>query len=131
MPTAAQNTKLSLTMQPPAAALQIPIATPKAHRVPVKPVARTQPQEKETLAAPAPIPEPGTLHLKLPQDVRAFVDGKRYGRSELNSIRLTEGEHKVLLERDGFQPIEKTIRIRSAAITKIEIGETPPGEHTQ
>lgn len=70
-------------------------------------------------------PRMGVLDLKTPSDVRVFIDGKRYGSSELGFIKLSEGNHRILLERDGYQPIEQTIRIRRGVVTKIQTGELP------
>lgn len=80
-------------------------------------------------AKPAPKipPKEGVLDFSAPSDVRVFIDGRRYGQEELRHLKLTPGRHQILMEKDGYLPIEKSIQVKSGKTARIHIGEREGG----
>ncbi len=106
---------------PPIATPEPAIASPPPAEIAETKVEPPPPTPKITKPTPPPT---GTLSLRVPADVRVFIDGKRYGNSKLKAIQLESGIHQLLLERDGFQPIEQSIKIKKGRVTRINVGGT-------
>lgn len=95
-----------------------PTATPT-------PIATMSPVTVAPPPAPPSVPavSSGILTMHTPPDVRVFIDGIRQSSSALRSLRLTAGTHQILMERDNFLPIERTIVIKKNSVTKIRTSE--------
>jgi serine/threonine protein kinase len=63
-------------------------------------------------------PENAHLSVFVDSDVKVFIDGRRYSKAELQKFEINAGEHRILMEKEGFLPIEKVLTIKSGE-TKI------------
>ncbi len=96
--------------------------------VPAAPVPNVPVTLHKVAKAAKPVPPTqqsttGLLEMDVPDDVRVFVDGRRLGRTELKGgLPFESGRHQILMEREGYFPIEKTIFIKSGDVTKIRVG---------
>ncbi len=55
----------------------------------------------------------GFLKINVDPEVRVYVDGRRVSQKELSKLSLEVGRHQLLLERDGFLPIEESVVIQA------------------
>lgn len=68
-------------------------------------------------------PATGTLKIQVLPDAQVFIDGMPQEREALHALTLSPGLHRVVIKRDQFLPIERTIDIKSGVITKIQAME--------
>jgi serine/threonine protein kinase len=61
----------------------------------------------------------GKLIVLVDPDVKVFVDGRRLSTNQLRGIQLPVGLHQVLMEKEGFLPIEESIEIGAGKTIKI------------
>jgi hypothetical protein len=85
-------------------------------------------------AAPLPPParralDPGRISINaLPWGV-VSVDGRAVGNTPIVNLALPPGAHRIRVEREGFQPVERVIEVRSGQdirITDIVLRELTP-----
>jgi eukaryotic-like serine/threonine-protein kinase len=51
-----------------------------------------------------------------------YVDGRMCGTTPtLTPVELTEGDHVLILQRDGFQPVTQPITVRKGEIARVQI----------
>jgi hypothetical protein len=43
------------------------------------------------------------------------VDGTRVGRTPVIGVPIAAGEHHVVLERDGYEPLDRAIKVEPGA----------------
>jgi serine/threonine protein kinase len=89
-----------------------------------KPAEKTSTEALISTKVAASKPKMGTLKLMIDPGVRAFVDGRRVGSSELLNYQIAPGRYPLLLEKDGFLPIEKTVVVRPGRVTVVN-AKTP------
>lgn len=65
----------------------------------------------------------GVLKMQISPDTRVFIDGIRYGANALKSLRLKAGIHHILVERENYLPIERSILIKKDSVTRIQTSE--------
>jgi hypothetical protein len=62
-----------------------------------------------------------------PSDAEVLIDGERWDSPEEGErllVMLSEGEHRIELRRDGYQPFETTIRIRQGETLPLNVSLT-------
>jgi caspase domain-containing protein/PEGA domain-containing protein/uncharacterized protein DUF1566/uncharacterized protein DUF3426 len=60
---------------------------------------------------------------------KVFVDGRYIGKTNLSGIKISSGDHKVRVEKDGYEPYSKRVRFkagRSMSLTAFLDPKTPP-----
>lgn len=88
------------------------------------PIEATVPPSEITKPALVTKAKMGALKLMVDPGVRAFVDGRRVASSELSHYQIAPGRYPLLLEKDGFLPIEKTVIVRAGRTTVVN-AKTP------
>lgn len=82
----------------------------------------------------APVPsgarEGASLLIRVqPGDAAVIVDGERWQSSgDRLEIQVTPGEHRVEIQKDGYQPFSTTVRVRAGESSAINISLTKSGE---
>jgi serine/threonine-protein kinase len=123
----------------PAVAPVTPPAT--ARPAAPKPPARTAanpavPQQKTSLSrskttneasAASPVDtarenELGKVIFSIPSDVDVYWDGRLVDSSQMLED-VTPGKHRLRLEREGYDPIETTVRVRPGPPTRVRVGD--------
>lgn len=94
---------------------------------PSAPVVPVAPPETK-VAATVPVASFGTLSMYLDSGTKVFINGIRQSSASLQMKKLKVGLHHILVERDGFLPIERTITIKKDSITKIRTSEEQDNE---
>lgn len=98
-----------------------PMKAPVLPDKPVAPAWKTSP--KPTIK---PAAQKGQLRIMVDEGVRVFIDGRRLTSSQLANQKLKPGHYTILLEKDGFLPIERAIEVRPGKETLINARtETP------
>lgn len=91
-------------------------AAPVAPRVPA-----TAPLPKPP-PPPAPTPAlPGTLKLRIVPWAEVWLDGRPVGTTPLRPLAVPPGVHAVRLQHPSFRPLQKSVRIRSAETTVLDV----------
>jgi formylglycine-generating enzyme required for sulfatase activity len=105
-----------------------PAAEPAAEPA-AQPIAQPSAQPSaQPIAQPA---EQGAVHLfTMPGGAALFIDGKRKGDSpaapgETFLIRLPEGEHVFRAEKDGFDPVERSVFVAVGTEQTISLNLAP------
>jgi len=63
----------------------------------------------------AVVEAPGEATLSVESNVsgaRVFVDGQKVGTTQLSEVAISEGEHRILVEKSGYETYRKTIRVK-------------------
>lgn len=107
--------------------------TPKPGAVPAqRPVFDAFGQPVGRAAAPptATASEGASLLIKVqPGDASITVDGERWQSSgDRLEIQVTPGEHRIEIQKDGYQPFSTTVRVRPGESSPINISLTKSGE---
>ncbi len=92
--------------------------------VPAEPPAPAQPE-----ARPAPAPPPGNLVVNAMPWAELWVDGRSVGNTPIVSLRVSAGEHRLRLVRDGFEPYEQVVSVapgETLRVTGIVLQEVQP-----
>lgn len=82
-------------------------------------------------AAAGPESAQGVLAIfTVPGDATLFIDGQRKGsspasRDETFVIRLAEGEYVLRAEKDGFDPVERTLFVGAGAEQRVKLSLAP------
>lgn len=81
-------------------------------------------------AAPAPAREGASLSIKVqPGDAAIIVDGERWQSSgDRLEIQVTPGEHRIEIQKDGYQPFSTTVRVGAGDSSPINVSLTKSGE---
>ncbi len=96
---------------PPVAAVPAP--------APARP-ARVAKGAKVAKVEKAPAPPSGKIDFQIPENVTAYWDGKKIDpKKGLVGEKL--GEHWILLEREGFDPIRSKVQVRADVPTVIKV----------
>jgi serine/threonine-protein kinase len=72
-------------------------------------------QDAPREAVPDPIPAPGRLWIMAEPWAYVVVDGTRVGRTPVIGVPIAAGEHHVVLERDGYEPLDRAIKVEPGA----------------
>jgi serine/threonine-protein kinase len=62
-----------------------------------------------------PIPAPGSLWISAEPWAWVSVDGSRVGRTPVIDVPIAAGDHTVLLELDGYEPLRREITVEPGA----------------
>ena len=120
------------TLQTPASTLQtpapepptptpVPPPTPGPQPIRAVPVA-TPLREPAPPPTPAPTPAlPGTLKLRIVPWAEVWLDGRPVGTTPLRPLAVPPGVHTVRLQHPSFRPLQKSVRIRSAETTVLDV----------
>ena len=69
-----------------------------------------------------PTPIYGSLDIvSTPRDAEVIIDGKSYGKTPLSIEKILEGEHKVILKKEGYSSSNKTIDISEGKSESLQI----------
>ena len=63
-----------------------------------------------------PATKPSKAYLSVKSDVsgaKVLVDGSYIGTTNLSDIKISPGEHRVRVEKDGYEPYSKRVRFKS------------------
>lgn len=83
-----------------------------------------QPTPAGAAAAPA---APGLLQVAVRPWAEVSVDGASMGLTPLNRITLSAGSHKVRLTHPAFEPLERTVVVRTGETFKLVVDLTTEG----
>jgi len=86
-----------------------------------------------------PAPQPGmsggregsTLAIRVqPGDATILIDGERWqgSGSERLEIQVTPGEHRIEIQKDGYQPFTSTVRVRPGETNAVNVSLTKSGD---
>jgi hypothetical protein len=77
-------------------------------------------------AAPAPSREGASLLIRVqPGDATVIVDGERWQSSgDRLEIQVTAGEHRIEIQKDGYQPFSTTVRVGAGQSSPINVSLT-------
>ena len=99
--------------------VEVPV-TPVISASPAISIASVNPGRAEiNPPAPKPLAKLGTLRVLADPDVRVFVNGSGVNPKELENYRIKSGRHTLRMEKNGFDPIEQKIVVRSGRTTTI------------
>jgi len=76
------------------------------------------------LLPPTPTPTPalpGTLKLRIVPWAEVWLDGRPVGTTPLRPLTVPPGVHTVRLQHPSFRPLQKSVRIRSAETTVLDV----------
>jgi hypothetical protein len=87
----------------------------------------TTPQRSEPAPAPAPVApapaataaEAGRLFVNASPWGQLFVDGQLVGNTPKANLSVSAGTHTIRVARDGFEPIERTIRVGAGETVRL------------
>lgn len=68
---------------------------------------------------PAPAAEPATLFVNATPWGQLFVDDQLMGNTPRGNLRLTPGRHVVRVQREGFEPYERTITVAPSEVVRL------------
>jgi hypothetical protein len=95
-------------------------------RTPATPTAETTtapPPTPSTAPATAPPPavsaEPGKLFVNASPWGQLFVDGQLIGNTPKANLSVSAGPHVIRVARDGFEPVERTIRVGAGETVRV------------
>ncbi len=64
-----------------------------------------------------------------PGDASVLVDGERWqGSGDRLEIRVTPGEHRIEVQKDGYQPFATTVRVGPGETSPVNVSLTKSGE---
>jgi serine/threonine-protein kinase len=122
-PTPAPAPSAAPTPTPSAA--PIPPPTPRPQPIRAAPVATPLPRSPPPLMTPAPTPAPalppGTLKLRIVPWAEVWLDGRPIGTTPLRPLAVPPGVHTVRLQHPSFRPLHKSVDIRPAETTVLEV----------
>ena len=74
--------------------------------------------------------EGATLAIRVqPGDASVLVDGERWQSSgDRLEIQVSPGEHRIEVQKDGYQPFSTTVRVRPGETSPINVSLTKSGE---
>jgi hypothetical protein len=97
-------------------------------------------QVKEARANPEkPVVKPATEERKTTlsinanvSDAKVLVNGKKIGKTPLSDVTVSPGEHKITVEKQGYEPYRKTIRLGkgSSMSLYVDLREAKPDNTT-
>ncbi len=61
----------------------------------------------------------GTLVVNARPWGQLYVDGRLIGNTPLRNVRLSPGTHRVRVERDGYVPFERTVRVATGQVIRL------------
>ncbi|HET7291598.1 MAG TPA: PEGA domain-containing protein, partial [Vicinamibacteria bacterium] len=82
------------------------------------PTATPLPTPPPTTAPPA---EPGLLQLAVRPWAEVSVDGRVIGTTPLDRLSLAPGVHNVTLRHPGYQPLSRTVTVRTGETAKLVV----------
>ncbi len=116
-----------------------PLPTPRPTRAPTPattlapapvPLATTAATPAPTTLAPAAA-EPGLLQVAVRPWAEVRVDGRVVGTTPLDRISLSPGSHVVVLRHPGFEPLTRSVSIRSGDVQKLVVDLSREGTPRQ
>lgn len=111
---APQSAQLSFALAPLAAA---PSAAPA-------PVAPADTDSTQATASTTQSPSYGGVDLDVDFDgFLIFVDGEIYGKNAKKLKRLTTGEHRIVLQMEGFQDFTTTVTVKARVTSTVTIAK--------
>jgi Flp pilus assembly protein TadD len=112
--TAPQSAQLSFALAP----LASPTSPPAAPTTPASA------ESAQGTASTTTSPAYGGVDLEVDfEGYLVFVDGEIYGKNARKLKRLTTGEHRILLQVDGFQDYATTVTIKARATSTVTIAK--------
>lgn len=72
----------------------------------------------------------GTLAIRVqPSDATVIVDGEPWQNSgDRLDIQTSPGEHRIEVQRDGYQPFSTSVRVKSGELSRLNVSLTKSGE---
>ncbi len=133
------------TLAPPsttALATPRPSPTPRATRIPPSvvpaapaPIPTPVPTPPPTTAPPPPTTaapmEPGLLQLAVRPWAEVSIDGRLIGTTPLDRLSLTPGAHTVTLRHPAYEPLARTVTIRSGETARLVVDLAHEGRPRQ
>ena len=115
---------------------------PSGEATPARPAPRpgAAPQQRapfDAFGQPSGAGQPGaltrggsTLAIRVqPGDASVLVDGERWQSSgDRLDIQVTPGEHRIEVQKDGYQPFTTTVRVRPGETSPVNVSLTKSGE---
>jgi serine/threonine-protein kinase len=78
-------------------------------------------------ATPAAVPsEPATLFVNATPWGQLLIDGQLIGNTPRGNLRLAPGRHVVRIQREGFEPYERTLTVTAGEIVRLTEIELRP-----
>ncbi len=65
-------------------------------------------------------PVPGALRIMAQPYAQVLLDGKDMGFTPVTVEKVSEGEHTIVLQREGFQTLERTITVKPYEINRFQ-----------
>ena len=81
----------------------------------------------------AVVEQPGTASLSVKSDVhdaQVLVDGREIGRTPLIEVPLLPGEHQVRVQKEGYEPYGKRVRLETGRSLTLYVDLSKPGPRT-
>jgi hypothetical protein len=87
---------------------------------------------RPSVAGPAPVSrDSATIAIRVqPGDASVMVDGERWQSSggDRLDIQVTPGEHRIEVQKDGYQPFATTVRVGPGDTSPVNVSLTKSGE---
>ena len=98
-----------------------PAATrPPATATPIDTVAAAPPPPRPRAPRPsAPVGEPGHLFINATPWGQVSIDGQPVGNTPKANLSVAAGTHVVRVERDGFEPVERTVVVAAGQTVRL------------
>jgi hypothetical protein len=113
----------------PADALNIAPGTPSSSASAATPAAGSA--TAGSAAVPSSAAEPSTVVIKsTPDGADITIDGKFIGNTP-STIKLTPGDHTILIEKSGFKAWQRTMTVSPAGKVTVDAGLEKPANPTQ
>ncbi|HWP36326.1 MAG TPA: protein kinase [Gemmatimonadales bacterium] len=103
-----------------------PTTSPSPAREEPSPISRPATSTPRT-ANPAATPSvPATLFVNATPWGQLYIDGQLIGNTPRGNLRLTPGRHAVRIQREGFEPYERTLTVTPGEVVRLTDIELRP-----
>lgn len=93
---------------------QKPVTPTKA-----KPKIKKKSRPKNAVTPVRPRAQMGSIKFLVDDDVSVYVDGVKVSENKLHKFKVKAGDRKVKMVKEGFMPIENTVKVRANKTTTI------------
>jgi serine/threonine protein kinase len=86
----------------------------------------TPPEAKASeVQKPKPLPPLGWIRFEVPEGVKVKVNNREVKSTELSRYKIKAGKHTLTMIKEGFDPIEGEVKVKSNEETIVRVGGSP------